>query len=110
MLAVEDAAKLAADIAAFPAVLVLYGGPSCGVCAAIQPKLEALLAERFGQMVTRYVDCDAHPELAAQAGIHTRPVVRVYFGGRLHAERARTFGVEQLAADIERPYTLMFDD
>lgn len=109
MIPVEDPAALDAAIAEHPALLVLFGGPTCGICTAVKPKLEAMLAARFPKLQTRYVDGDAHPELMAQAGIHTRPVVRIYFDGALHKTYARAFGVDQVAGDIARPYGLMFD-
>ena len=109
MTPVESLEALKAAIDAHPGVLVLFGGPTCQVCEAIRPRLEAVLAERFPRLETLYVDCDAQPELAAQVGIHTRPVVRVYFDGQLHAERIRAFGLEQVAQDVARPYGLMFE-
>lgn len=108
MIPVTDLETLRATIEAQPAVLVLYGGPTCGVCTVVRPKLEAMLAERFPELEALYVDCDASPELSAQEGIHTRPVVRVYFDGQRFVEHARAFGIEQVAGDITRPYGLMF--
>lgn len=109
MTPVADLETLRATIEAQPGVLVLYGGATCGVCTVIKPKLEALITERFPKLETLYVDCDASPDLAAQEGIHTRPVVRVYFDGQRFVEHARAFGIEQVAGDIDRPYALMFE-
>ncbi|MDL0433654.1 thioredoxin family protein [Marinobacter sp. TBZ242] len=44
-----------------PAVLVLYGGASCGVCQAIKPRLEKLASEEFPKLVTAYIDCQEKP-------------------------------------------------
>lgn len=40
-----------------PAVLLLYGGASCGVCQALKPRLEKLASEEFPRLTTAYIDC-----------------------------------------------------
>lgn len=54
-----------------PAVLLLYGGASCGVCMAIKPRLEKLASEEFPKLVTAYIDCQeaAVGPLCAARGI-----------------------------------------
>ena len=109
MHSIQDDAALQAVLQREPAALILFGGPTCGVCAAVKPRLEALMAARFPRLFMGYVDCEASPELAAQQGVYALPVVRVYFEGHRFTERARVFGLEALAAEVERPYGLMFD-
>jgi thioredoxin 1 len=89
--------------------LILYGGPTCGVCAAVKPRLEAMMQARFPRLSLGYVDCEASPDLCAQEGVYTLPVVRVYFEGRRFAERVRVFGLAELADELARPYGLLFE-
>jgi len=107
MQVVVDSEQLQAVLRSYPAVLVLFGSPTCGVCTALKPRLLDLLEERFAQLMPVYVDCAASPKLSAQEGIFTLPVVRVYFEGQRFVERVRVFAVQALAEDIQRPYDLI---
>lgn len=84
------------------AVLVLYGGAHCGVCQAIRPRLEVLMAEHFAAVPLAYVDCAAAPALCAQQGVFSLPVLRFYVHGQLALEYGRSFGLQQVLGDIER--------
>jgi len=91
------------------AVLLLFGGASCGVCGALKPKLEALLADEFPSLRACYLDCqDGASALCAQQGIFALPFVQVWFDGRKFAEFGRVFSMNQLREAIARPYQLAF--
>ncbi|RMD72314.1 MAG: thioredoxin [Bacteroidetes bacterium] len=91
-----------------PAVMVLFGGPDCGVCHAIRPKLEALVAKAFPKMQFAYIDCADDPAACARHMVFTVPVVKVWLDGRLAGEWARAFSVEAIRQALERPYELLF--
>ncbi len=91
-----------------PAVMVLFGGPDCGVCHAIRPRLEALVTEAFPNMQFVYVDCADDPATCAQHMVFTVPVVKVWLDGRLAGEWARAFSVDAIRAALKRPYELLF--
>lgn len=110
MRTVTAEADLQAELRVHAAVLVLYGGPTCGVCTALRPRISAMAEQRFPKLRTLYVDCEASPELAAQQGVHTRPVVRVYFEGRRFVEKVWVFALKVLAHEIQRPYELLHGD
>lgn len=88
------------------AVLLLFGGPHCGVCQAIKPKLEFLLAQHYPEMARVYVDCAGSPDICAQHGVFSLPVVQLYIEGRLCLERGRSFSLLELGAEMERIYGL----
>ncbi|MEQ9546893.1 MAG: thioredoxin family protein [Marinobacter sp.] len=91
-----------------PAVLLLYGGASCGVCQAIKPLLEKLASEEFPKLVTAYIDCqEAAGPLCAVRGIFSLPVVQLWFDGQRFAEFARVFSIRDVRAALERPYGLL---
>ncbi|WP_372988107.1 thioredoxin family protein [Marinobacter sp.] len=91
-----------------PAVLVLFGGPHCGVCQAIKPQLEKLANDEFPKLVTAYIDCQetAAPVCAAR-GIFSLPVVQLWFRGQRFTEFARVFSIGEVRSALERPYGLM---
>lgn len=88
------------------AVLLLFGGPQCGVCQAIKPKLESMLGQRFPEIEMVYVDCANSPDICAQHGIFSLPVVQLYIEGHLYLERGRSFSLVEMGAEIERIYSL----
>ncbi|NWO04149.1 thioredoxin family protein [Marinobacter nauticus] len=91
-----------------PAVLLLYGGASCGVCQAIKPQLEKLVSEEFPRLVTAYIDCQATAgPLCAARGIFSLPVVQLWFEGQRFAEFVRVFSLGEVRAALERPYGLL---
>lgn len=92
------------------AVLVLFGGAHCGVCQAVKPKLEWLMAQRYPEIEMVYVDCAASPEICAQHRIFSLPVVHLYVEGRLYLERGRSFSLAELGDEIGRTYHLWWSD
>ena len=92
-----------------PALLVLYGGAHCGVCQAIRPRIQALMAEHFGGVPLAYVDCATAPAVCAQQGVFSLPVLRFYVQGQLALEWARSFSLHEVAAQMERVLALAGD-
>ena len=91
------------------ALLVLWGGAHCGVCQAIRPRLEALMAEHFAAAALAYVDCADAPALCAQEGVFSLPVLRLYVQGQLALEYARSFSLQQVLGDIVQVLALAAD-
>lgn len=102
---VSSLEELAALEAESPALLVLYGGPACGVCQAIKSRIEAMLAESFPAMRGVYVDCQGEGQsVCAQRQVFSLPVIRLWFDGRPFDEFVRAFSLAALHRAIERPY------
>jgi thioredoxin 1 len=88
------------------ALLVLFGGPHCGVCVAIKPKIERLMMQAFPDIALAYVDCEQNPDICAQHRVFSLPATKFYIEGQLCLEMARSFSVKELASQIERIYSL----
>ncbi len=88
------------------AVLLLFGSPQCGVCQAIKPKLEGLMAQQYPKIALIYIDCVQSPDICAQHGVFSLPVVHLYIEGQLFLERGRSFSLLELGDQIERIYRL----
>ena len=57
-------------------VLLLFGGPHCGVFQAIKPQLEKLASDEFPKLVTAYIDCqETAGAVCAARGIFSLKVV-----------------------------------
>lgn len=89
-------------------VLGYYSHKKCNVCKTLKPKLYHEFGKAFPKMVQIYIDIEQFPEIAAQQSIFTVPVIVVYFEGKESLLKARNFGIDELAREIERPYSIIF--
>lgn len=92
------------------AVLAYFSTETCSVCHVLKPKVVEMISESFPQMKMVYIESDKLPELAAQNRVFTAPTVVVFFAGRETIRKSRAFGVDELRSEIERPYSLMFEE
>lgn len=104
---IETPEQLDAILKQNPAVLLLFGAPSCGVCQALKPQIAAMLAEDFPQMQLVYIDCETHLELAARYNVFSLPVVETIFYGKSFARFSKVFSLGDLKEAIARPYELL---
>lgn len=88
------------------ASLILFGGKHCGVCQAIKPKLEQLMAAQFPDMAVVYVDCELNRDICVQQGVFSLPVLKLFIDGQIHLEWVRNFSLREVTAQVERIYTL----
>ena len=91
------------------AVLAYFSTDACNVCKVLKPKVQEMIAESFPQMKMVYVQSDKQPELAAQNRVFAAPTVVVFFAGRETIRKSRAFGIDELKAEIQRPYSLLFE-
>jgi thioredoxin 1 len=68
-----------------------------------------MVSESFPLMKMVFVESDKLPELAAQNRVFAAPTVVVYFAGRETIRKSRAFGIDELKAEIQRPYSMMFE-
>lgn len=99
-------------IANAPLALVQFGTASCAPCRAIRQKVNRWLDERSKEpgrlpVDAVYVSLDEHPVLAAQADVLSAPTLRFYAQGRLWAEAAGYFSLEEFLDRAERVERLM---
>ena len=76
-----DSATFAEETTASVPVVVDYWADWCGPCRMISPVLEQLATEHAGQLKVVKVDVDANPQLAAQAGAQSIPLLVVMRDG-----------------------------
>lgn len=75
--------------------------PDCGVCSALRPKVERLLAER-PEVVATMVDVAALPEAAGSHSVFALPTVIVTVDGREAFRAARFVHVAELESALDR--------
>jgi thioredoxin-like negative regulator of GroEL len=88
------------------ALLILFGAPPCSVCQSLKHKLNEILPQQFPKLKSAYVDCQATPEISAQHGVFSLPVLKVYMDGQLVLEQAGVFSLQQALLQLSRLYQL----
>ena len=84
--------------------------PQCGVCHALLPKLSEFVAEHYPKMELEVIDCMTEPERAAQHSAFSVPLLLVFFEGKEFYRFFGAFSLGELAAQMQRPYQLRFED
>ncbi len=103
-----DEAGLHAFVDSSPISAVYFSAPDCAVCTVLQPKLLAMLAAEYPRIACAEVDCARSRALAAAYGVFTIPVLIVFTQGRESFRLSRAFGLAALAAQLARPYSLLY--
>lgn len=88
------------------ASLILFGAPPCSVCQSLKLKLNEVLPVQFPKLQSAYVDCQQTPEISAQHGVFSLPVLKVYMDGQLVLEQAGVFSLQQALLQLSRLYQL----
>lgn len=90
-------------------VLSYFSHNKCSVCKTLKPKLAEYFDKHYPKIKQAYVNIENLPELAAMHSVFTVPVVVVFIEGKETYRKASSFGIEELANLIERPYKLIFE-
>lgn len=108
MTTIQSISEFAQILAERDAVLAYFSTETCSVCHVLKPKVIGMISESFPKMKMVFIESDKLPELGAQNRVFTAPTVVVFFAGRETIRKSRAFGVDELKAEIQRPYSLMF--
>lgn len=88
-------------------VLVYFGGESCGVCRAMQSKVEEILKDYPG-IKSAEVDVEKSIMAAASYSVFTIPVILLFINGRETIREARHISIRELDNKIARYYAMIF--
>ena len=92
------------------ASLVYFSTPQCNVCKVLKPKVKEFISEEFEKIKMAYVDCELLKEVAAQNRIFAVPTILVFFDGKEFLRKSRNFSISEFSSELERPYTMFFDN
>lgn len=93
-----------------PSLMAYFSTLDCGVCTALKPKLKELVSNEFPNIKAVFIEMNRQPEIAAQSGIFVAPTLIVYFDGREFIRKSRSFSLNELRLELQRPYKLMFEE
>ncbi len=90
-----------------PISVLYFSGPDCGVCQALKPRVEALLAERFPRVQAGYIDLAQLPQASGEYLVFAVPTLICYFDGREGPRLSRAFGLGEVEQALARAYQIL---
>ncbi len=97
------------SIAKKPAVALYFSAPTCNVCHALKPKLMDAFEKNFQHLEVISIDVSEDQSVAAHFSVFAIPTLLVFLDGREFVRKTRHMSVEEVVAEISRPYGLMFE-
>lgn len=88
-------------------VALYFSTINCGVCTALKPKVEQLMANKFPLLVFNEVNSNTSPEIAAHFGVFSAPTLLVFFEGKEFSRNVRNMSVVELDQKLSRPYKML---
>ncbi len=106
----NDPDRLTDFIQTHPMVLVYFSTPTCNVCKALRPKVEALIAEEFPRVDFVYIDTTEEPAVSGQLSVFAVPTLALFTDGRESRRFNRAVSLHDLREAVTRPYGIIFDE
>jgi len=91
-----------------PALLLYFSGEYCSVCHDLKPKVFKAMEENYPKMEILEISVDVYKDIAASFEVFALPSVLIFLDGKQFVKKTRSFGVDELINDINRPYNLFF--
>jgi thioredoxin 1 len=92
------------------ASLVYFSTPQCNVCKVLKPKIKEMISEEYEKIQMAYIDCELLKEVAAQNRIFAVPTILFFIDGKELLRKSRNISLSEFRAELERPYTMFFDN
>lgn len=87
--------------------LIYFTAPSCSVCESLLPKLKCLMGEKYQDIELQVIDVMRCPELAADLGVFTVPVVILTIEDKENERWIRSFGLIEIEGKLDRLISIM---
>ncbi len=106
----ETPEQLEAHVTEETAGMLYFYNDHCAPCLSLRPKIIEMVEEDFPNIKLAFVNSEKHPELPALYNVFSNPTLIVFFDGREYRRVSKYISVPQLAAEIERPYQMIFEN
>ena len=91
------------------AVLFYFATDSCSVGEALDPKVRALLKEKFPEVWFVWVDMNLYPRISADQNVFVEPTLLFFVDGKEYIRISRNIHLADLDVSIQRIYSLAFE-
>jgi len=102
--------ELQTKIAATDGLLLYFWGDNCNVCEALRPKVKEAFDQYFPKIEQIYLNAKEDIAISAAFGVFSIPTMIVFLDGKEFVKVSRNVSIEQLIAQVDRPYSMMFED
>lgn len=92
------------------ASILYFYSDHCPPCLSLRPKVIKMVEEEFPNIKLAFVNSEKHPELPAQCNVFSNPTLILFFDGKEYRRESKYISIPQLAAEIERPYQMIFEN
>jgi thioredoxin-like negative regulator of GroEL len=89
------------------AVMLYFSAPTCNVCHALKPKLLAAIESNFKEFEIVSIDVSQSQDIAAHFNVFAIPTLLIFLDGREFVRKSRHMSVDEVVAEIKRPYDIM---
>jgi len=89
------------------AVMLYFSAPTCNVCHALKPKLLEAIDKNFQSFEIISIDVSQQQDIAAHFNVFAIPTLLIFLDGREFVRKSRHMSVDEVIADIKRPYEIM---
>lgn len=101
---------LQAKIATSDGVLLYFLGDNCNACEALRPKIKEAFDSYFPKIEQIYLNAKENMEISVHYGVFSIPTMIVFLDGKEFTKASRNISIEQLVAQVDRPYSMMFEE
>ena len=89
-------------------LLIYFGGPTCGVCHDMEPKLDRML-QNYPNIHAVKIEPESLPAIAATYQVFSIPVLILFVEGKETLREAGIISLNALEEKIARYYNLFYE-
>jgi len=102
--------QLQSKIAQSEGILLYFWGDNCNVCEALRPKIKEAFDSYFPKIEQIYLNAKENMEISVYFSVFSIPTMIVFLDGKEFTKASRNISIEQLIAQVDRPYSMMFEE
>ena len=92
------------------ALVLYFYNDHCAPCISLRPKVIQMVDEDFPEMKLAFINSEKFPELPAKYNVFSNPTIILFFEGREFRRESKYISIPQLAEEIARPYSMIFEN
>ena len=103
-----DLKQVEQEVSSNTSLILYFYNDHCAPCISLRPKVKALTDEQFPEMKLFFVNSEKYPAISAHFQVFSNPTLIIFFDGREYRRESKYISIPQLAAEIDRPYQMIY--
>ena len=91
-------------------LITYFYSDHCPPCISLRPKVKELLLNEYPKMNLYFINSEKSPQIPAAFGVFSNPTLLVFFDRKEYLRKSKYISIQELSQEIERLYTMMFED